>query len=503
MVVAWWQSLVLSDLLHVLVQERRNKCVVRIYNLISTPTSAQNIAAFFDAAANFQTTHENSKIRFKNLQDIFVPLRSQNYESEKSGDEHDTSCLNIEGGVCPLGRMEDVNFLLDISAHCELYKKQRFLYIMQLLISEIDSINFQSDARTTPVIFNLIIQTGHVEAFKQFFDKEFSVPGTSVDRWESIHYVAVHMVMMSPSSSCVPDDSTLWLGIPENSYRLSLLRMGHDPWLGKRAIQTQCTLHRLLDLGETALAQQIRNHGRASTEDLDLLVASEWNKARIMQAPADKLKLTVAVDDCCAMHTDFGPGFTQQNLTRFYTLLRDTIIFPMEILLTHQMPGITAPRLLLYYNRESKADIIRQTDEMEEYENWEEHLARECGRSLGLLIVKVNASALISAYVGDTEKNIRAAFTWRPGQETEPDTIKGVILIMDGIDLIGKPPSEDGDDTSRLYSRCVTTLLLCLDGIDTAAGLPVAVIAKTNLSPQQLDSRLLRPGRLHRSQRLL
>eukprot|EP01056_Protomagalhaensia_sp_Gyna25_P000513 Protomagalhaensia_sp_Gyna_25__512@NODE_1240_length_2033_cov_4_258275_g989_i0_p3_GENE_NODE_1240_length_2033_cov_4_258275_g989_i0NODE_1240_length_2033_cov_4_258275_g989_i0_p3_ORF_typecomplete_len111_score8_40AAA/PF00004_29/6_6e06_NODE_1240_length_2033_cov_4_258275_g989_i09571289 len=110
---------------------------------------------------------------------------------------------------------------------------------------------------------------------------------------------------------------------------------------------------------------------------------------------------------------------------------------------------------------------------------------------------------MISEYVGETERNLRSWFRWQRGLKAVGTSreIRSVILSLEAIDVIGV--SDEDDQLARLYSRCVTTLLLCLDGLGDASLLPTAVVAKSSKPPSRLDQRLLRPGRLYKHIRLL
>ena len=115
-------------------------------------------------------------------------------------------------------------------------------------------------------------------------------------------------------------------------------------------------------------------------------------------------------------------------------------------------------------------------------------LARACAEAAGINALAVSGPELLSPYVGESERQLRAAF--RRARELAP-----AVLIVDEIDgLVGKRAGRTGSDgDGGASSRLLSQLLVELDG---AVGRgDVTVVACTN-RPDRLDAALLRPGRL-------
>eukprot|EP01053_Blabericola_migrator_P005492 Blabericola_migrator_1__5491@NODE_27_length_20109_cov_273_259006_g24_i0_p9_GENE_NODE_27_length_20109_cov_273_259006_g24_i0NODE_27_length_20109_cov_273_259006_g24_i0_p9_ORF_typecomplete_len157_score46_50AAA/PF00004_29/8_5e09_NODE_27_length_20109_cov_273_259006_g24_i01286313333 len=150
------------------------------------------------------------------------------------------------------------------------------------------------------------------------------------------------------------------------------------------------------------------------------------------------------------------------------------------------MSDLKPPRLLVTFN--SRSHIVDTPD-------WESHISCEYGDTHGLLVVKANAAEMISQYVGETESNVRNFFKWKKGikSSAENKEVKAVILSLEAIDVL-----TTDTHLTHLYARCVTTLLLCLDGLDDTSLLPVAVVARSNKPRELIDARLQRPGRLYK-----
>lgn len=114
-------------------------------------------------------------------------------------------------------------------------------------------------------------------------------------------------------------------------------------------------------------------------------------------------------------------------------------------------------------------------------------IARELGRIIGCKnITIINGPEILSKWVGESEKNLRAIFEKAKENPSEMN-----LLIFDEFDSIatvrGKSLSNNHDD------RLVGQLLTMLDGIDDQTD-NMIVFAMTNRL-DQLDPAVLRPGR--------
>lgn len=110
-------------------------------------------------------------------------------------------------------------------------------------------------------------------------------------------------------------------------------------------------------------------------------------------------------------------------------------------------------------------------------------LAKAVAAQSGINFISIKGPALISRYVGDSEKGIRDAF--RKARQAAP-----CVLFFDEIDAIAPARGSDGD--SRVTERVLSQLLTEMDGVEELRG--VLVVAATNRR-DIIDPALLRPGR--------
>lgn len=111
------------------------------------------------------------------------------------------------------------------------------------------------------------------------------------------------------------------------------------------------------------------------------------------------------------------------------------------------------------------------------------HLARALSRSVDARFYLVDGPEIINKWVGESEQRLRALFA-------HARTHAPSILFFDELDSI---VTSRGPDAPDYAVRFVGQFLTILDGFEATG--QVLVIAATNL-PGQLDSALLRPGRL-------
>ncbi|KAH9015299.1 AAA family ATPase [Lactarius hengduanensis] len=116
------------------------------------------------------------------------------------------------------------------------------------------------------------------------------------------------------------------------------------------------------------------------------------------------------------------------------------------------------------------------------------HLARAISASTGSSVLTINGPELTSAYHGETEASLRRVFA--AARAREP-----CIIILDEVDAIC--PRRGDDAGGEVEKRTVATLLTEMDGVDSADGVRVVVVATTN-RPNAIDPALRRPGRFDR-----
>jgi len=109
--------------------------------------------------------------------------------------------------------------------------------------------------------------------------------------------------------------------------------------------------------------------------------------------------------------------------------------------------------------------------------------ARAAAEMFGTAFYVVNASSIVSGYVGGTEENIRSLFD-------HAKTYRPAVIFFDEFDAIGQ--KRRGESLNSPSDLAINTLLAQLDGFSGSDG--VFVIAATN-RPDALDEALTRPGR--------
>jgi AAA family ATPase len=140
---------------------------------------------------------------------------------------------------------------------------------------------------------------------------------------------------------------------------------------------------------------------------------------------------------------------------------------------THIIAGLKPPRGLLLHGPPGTGKT---------------HLARAISASTGSSVLTVNGPELTSAYHGETEASLRRVFA--AARSRAP-----CIIILDEVDAIC--PRRVDDAGGEVEKRVVATLLTEMDGIESADGERVVVIATTN-RPNAIDPALRRPGRFDR-----
>jgi transitional endoplasmic reticulum ATPase len=111
-------------------------------------------------------------------------------------------------------------------------------------------------------------------------------------------------------------------------------------------------------------------------------------------------------------------------------------------------------------------------------------LAKALAKESEANFIHVKGPALMSKYVGESEKGIRENF--RKAKQTAP-----CIIFFDEIDAIA-PKRGTGTTDSHVSERVISQLLTEIDGLEELHG--VIVLAATNRI-DIIDTALLRPGR--------
>jgi transitional endoplasmic reticulum ATPase len=149
--------------------------------------------------------------------------------------------------------------------------------------------------------------------------------------------------------------------------------------------------------------------------------------------------------------------------------LHEAVEWPLKhaALLAHA--GVSPSKGILLYGRPGSGKTL---------------LAKAVGSQSGVNFISVKGPALLSKYVGESEKGIREVF--KKARQAAP-----CILFFDEIDALAPTRTAESGD-SHVAQRVISQLLTEMDGVEELKG--VLVIAATNRK-DMLDPALLRPGR--------
>ncbi|CAK9437423.1 uncharacterized protein LODBEIA_P18010 [Lodderomyces beijingensis] len=161
----------------------------------------------------------------------------------------------------------------------------------------------------------------------------------------------------------------------------------------------------------------------------------------------------------------------QQDLKR---KLIEVVQLPLEAAPSFAALGITAPKGVLLYGPPGCSKTLA---------------AKALATESGLNFLAIKGPEILNKYVGESERTIREIF--RKARAAAPS-----IIFLDEIDAIAADRDGDGGGGETSASRNVLTSLLNeIDGVEELKG--VVIIGATN-KPTEIDSALLRPGRLDR-----
>lgn len=150
--------------------------------------------------------------------------------------------------------------------------------------------------------------------------------------------------------------------------------------------------------------------------------------------------------------------------------LVEVVQLPLEAADTFHKLGVQAPKGVLLYGPPGCSKTLT---------------AKALATESGLNFLAVKGPEILNKYVGESERTIREIF--RKARTAAPS-----IIFFDEIDAI----SSDRESASTSAAQNVLTSLLNeIDGVEELKG--VIILAATN-RPTEIDSALLRPGRLDR-----
>ncbi|KAI7826824.1 P-loop containing nucleoside triphosphate hydrolase protein [Kickxella alabastrina] len=161
------------------------------------------------------------------------------------------------------------------------------------------------------------------------------------------------------------------------------------------------------------------------------------------------------------------------GLAQIKETLRRAVQWPLERAHTMQRLGIRPSRGVLLHGPPGCSKTT---------------LARVIATQTRASFFSVNGAALYSAFVGDSEKTLRAVF--RQARASAP-----AVVFLDEIEsMVGKRLKESVGDS--VQERILSTILNEMDGVDGAMD-GVLVVGATNRI-DMVDDALLRPGRFDR-----
>lgn len=151
--------------------------------------------------------------------------------------------------------------------------------------------------------------------------------------------------------------------------------------------------------------------------------------------------------------------------------LKESVEWPLQHPKSFSRLGIRPPRGILLYGAPGTGKTL---------------MAKAVATESGANFIYVKGPALLSMWVGESEKGIRNIF--KKARQTSP-----TIIFFDEIDSLA--PRRGATGGSHVTETVVNQMLTEMDGLEDLQD--VVVIAATN-RPDMLDTALLRPGRFDR-----
>ncbi|SCV04748.1 LANO_0G12112g1_1 [Lachancea nothofagi CBS 11611] len=151
--------------------------------------------------------------------------------------------------------------------------------------------------------------------------------------------------------------------------------------------------------------------------------------------------------------------------------MKEMIQLPLEQSESFLRLGVSAPKGVLLYGPPGCSKTLT---------------AKALATESGINFLAVKGPEIFNKYVGESERAIREIF--RKARAAAPS-----IIFFDEIDALS--PDRDSGGSTSAASHVLTSLLNEIDGVEELNG--VIIVAATN-RPDEIDSALLRPGRLDR-----
>ncbi|CBK19960.2 uncharacterized protein [Blastocystis hominis] len=171
-------------------------------------------------------------------------------------------------------------------------------------------------------------------------------------------------------------------------------------------------------------------------------------------------------------YTDIG------GLDKQIQELQEAVVLPLTRPELFTELGIRAPKGILLYGPPGTGKTL---------------LARACAKQTDAAFIKLSATVLDQAHIGEGSRIVRDCFSLAK-KKIEEKQAKGSIIFIDELDAIGIKRSGDGEGSHEVQ-RTLLELLNAMDGFSSDSR--IKVIAATN-RPDILDPALLRSGRFDR-----
>lgn len=267
-------------------------------------------------------------------------------------------------------------------------------------------------------------------------------------------------------------DQELEIGIPDMDARFEILLKQFERMNGdKRQLSN-----------EDIKAVASKTHGYVGA-DLTALVRESVMKCVERTLTDSNVKL--CVDDINAALLDIRPSTMREiflEMPKVYwsdiggqhelkRKMKEMIELPLQYADTFQQLGVKCPKGILMYGPPGCSKTLT---------------AKALATESGINFLAVKGPEIFNKFVGESERTIREIF--RKARSASPS-----IIFFDEIDAISRSRDEEGG--SSVHSTVLTTLLNEIDGVEELNG--VVIVAATN-RPDEIDSALLRPGRLDR-----
>jgi len=150
--------------------------------------------------------------------------------------------------------------------------------------------------------------------------------------------------------------------------------------------------------------------------------------------------------------------------------LMETVEWPLKYPELFTKANTTPPKGILLYGAPGTGKTL---------------VAKAAANESGVNFISVKGPALMSKYLGESERGIREVF--KKAKQAAP-----TIIFFDEIDAVVPVRGAGGGDSTRTTERVISQFLTEMDGIEELKG--VVVLAATNRH-DMIDPAVLRPGR--------